>query len=157
MTHVYREHSLQSMVSTMIFDGFRINGSDDIRRALRQSVWICFRRKQATHVVGLLLPRQKKSLRLPFFLAPPLDSDNLSHLAHPFAIRAAGSRRTRRRRMKQRTKEIKARIQDRPLPSFLQRNRRQIVDSNSAGPAYPKTAVFFFAANANAGVWAPKI
>ena len=28
-------------------------------------------------------------------------------------------------------------------------------DSNSAGPAYPKTAVLFFVANA--GVWVPKI
>ena len=66
----------------------------------------------------------------------------LLHLpSHPaLRSRAAGSRRTRRVRMKQRTKETKARFRVRPLPGFLQRNRRQI--RTQRGPLTPKPPSF---------------
>ena len=52
---------------------------------------------------------------------------SFNHPSHPpLRSRAAGSRRTRRVRMKQRTKETKARFRVRSLPGLLGGNGRQI-------------------------------
>ena len=61
-----------------------------------------------------------------------------SHL--PLRSRAAGSRRTRRVRMKQRTKETKARFRVRSLPGLRGKNGRQI--RTQRGPLTPKPPSF---------------
>ena len=64
----------------------------------------------------------------------------ISPISPPLRSRAAGSRRTRRRRMKQRTKETEARFRIRSLPGLLGKNGRQI--RTQRGPLTPKPPSF---------------
>ena len=84
-----------------------------------------------------LTPQTKKSFALSVRIFD-LRTDYPSH--PPLRSRAAGSRRTKRRRMKQRTKETEARFRSRSLPGLLGKNGRQI--RTQRGPLTPKPPSF---------------